>query len=139
MSAEQVCRQLSTSKEQGLSEAQIASKLKEFGRNLPSSPPSRWLRKTIGYLFGGFGPILFVASILVFISWKPLGQPPAVANLALGIVLALVFGAQALFAFAQGQYYMATCIIGQSNMTRFLHISSYGIYQYNAASAMYVD
>ena len=45
-----------------------------------------------------------MASILVFIAWKPLGEPnPAVANLALGIVLAIVFFAQALFSFAQGE------------------------------------
>ena len=84
-----------------MSEAQVARKLKEFGPNTPSAPPSRWFRKTVGYLFGGFGPVLFVASILVFIAWKPLGQPPAVANLALGIVLAIVFFAQAAFSFAQ--------------------------------------
>lgn len=34
---------------------------------------------------------------MVFISWKPLGQPPAVANLALGIVLIAVFVIQAVF------------------------------------------
>jgi sodium/potassium-transporting ATPase subunit alpha len=45
---------------------------------------------------------LLTASILVFIAWKPLGQPPAVANLALGIVLAIVFLAQATFTLAQG-------------------------------------
>lgn len=38
-----------------------------------------------------------VGGILVFISWKPLGQPPAVANLALGIVLIAVFFIQAAF------------------------------------------
>lgn len=102
ISTTEVCQRLSTSPQQGLSNDQIAHKLKEFGPNRPSAPPSQWLRKTIGYLFGGFGPVLFLASILVFIAWKPLGQPPAVANLALGIVLAIVFFAQAAFAFAQG-------------------------------------
>ncbi|KAJ5432128.1 uncharacterized protein N7458_011284 [Penicillium daleae] len=44
-----------------------------------------------------FGSILLVGGILVFLSWKPLGQPPAVANLALGIVLLAVFFIQAAF------------------------------------------
>ncbi len=42
--------------------------------------------------------MLLVASILVFIAWKPLGEPnPAPANLALAIVLLAVFFIQAVF------------------------------------------
>jgi sodium/potassium-transporting ATPase subunit alpha len=85
-----------------LSNWKVQQCLKEYGPNKPSAPPSTWFWKTLGYLFGGFGSILLTASILVFIAWKPLGQPPAVANLALGIVLAIVFLAQATFTFAQG-------------------------------------
>jgi sodium/potassium-transporting ATPase subunit alpha len=70
-------------------------------------PPSRWFIKTLSYLFGGFGSILFVASVLVFVAWKPLGQPPAIANLALAIVLAIVWVIQATFAFYQGTEMMA--------------------------------
>lgn len=62
-----------------------------------SKPPSGLFGKIMGYLFGGFGSILFVASILVFIAWKPLGNPPAKANLALAIVLLVVFFFQAGF------------------------------------------
>lgn len=41
---------------------------------------------------------LFIASILVFISWKPLGEPdPAPANLGLAVVLAIVWAIQAGF------------------------------------------
>ena len=55
-------------------------------------------RKILEYCFGGFGSILLTGSILVFISWKPLGEPdPSQANLALAIVLAVVFVVQALF------------------------------------------
>ncbi len=50
-----------------------------------------------GYFFKGFGIILLVGAILVFVSWKPLGEPPAVANLALAIVLLAVFFIQAVF------------------------------------------
>ena len=48
-------------------------------------------------MFGGFGSILLIASILVFIAWRPLGNPPATANLALACVLFAVFVIQASF------------------------------------------
>ncbi|OAT01112.1 H+/K+-exchanging ATPase [Blastomyces dermatitidis ER-3] len=51
----------------------------------------------MAYVFGGFGLLLFIGCILVFIAWKPLGDPPALANLALAIVLASVFVIQAAF------------------------------------------
>jgi sodium/potassium-transporting ATPase subunit alpha len=85
----------------GLSGVRVLQILKDVGPNKPSPPPSRWFRQTINYLFGGFGSILFVACILVFVAWKPLGDPPAIANLALAIVLALVWVAQAAFSFWQ--------------------------------------
>ncbi|KAH9845047.1 PMR1-Ca++-transporting P-type ATPase located in Golgi [Teratosphaeria destructans] len=86
----------------GLRNAQVADLIKTVGHNMPTAPPSRWFRKTIRYLYGGFGSILFVAAILVFVAWKPLGEPdPAVANLALAIVLVIVWLAQAFFSFYQ--------------------------------------
>jgi sodium/potassium-transporting ATPase subunit alpha len=75
--------------------------LRDVGLNKLTAPPSNWLRKTVTYLFGGFGSILFVAAIMVFIAWKPLGDPPAIANLALAIVLVLVWLIQAAFSFWQ--------------------------------------
>ena len=51
----------------------------------------------MGYFFGGFGAILLLAGILVFIAWRPLGDPPAEANLALACVLLAVFVIQAAF------------------------------------------
>lgn len=62
-----------------------------------SPPPTHWTRQIFGYFFKGFGSILLVGAILVFVAWKPLGQPPAVANLALAIVLVAVFFIQAAF------------------------------------------
>lgn len=54
-------------------------------------------RTVFGYFFKGFGSILLVGAILVFVAWKPLGDPPAIANLALAIVLLAVFFIQAAF------------------------------------------
>jgi sodium/potassium-transporting ATPase subunit alpha len=60
-------------------------------------PPSGLFGKIMGYFFGGFGAILLIAGILVFIAWRPLGDPPAEANLALACVLLAVFVIQAAF------------------------------------------
>jgi len=90
-----------SSRDAGLSSVIVLKQLKEVGQNRPSPPPSRWFRQIMSYLFGGFGSILFVACILVFIAWKPLGDPPAIANLALAIVLGLVWVIQAAFSFWQ--------------------------------------
>ncbi|KAI1432686.1 hypothetical protein GGR50DRAFT_696805 [Xylaria sp. CBS 124048] len=97
ISTDEAVRRLTSSVTQGLSTEQINRRIKEYGRNAPTPPSSRMIQTIFGYLFKGFGPILFAGAILVFVSWKPLGEPPAVANLALAIVLLFVFFAQAAF------------------------------------------
>ncbi|PGH07327.1 hypothetical protein GX51_01871 [Blastomyces parvus] len=97
LSAGEIFRRLSTSPSQGLSTEQVARRTSEYGKNKHTPPPSRLFQKIVGYVFGGFGPLLFLGCILVFIAWKPLGDPPALANLALAIVLAAVFVIQAAF------------------------------------------
>jgi sodium/potassium-transporting ATPase subunit alpha len=65
---------------------------------VPSAPSTHYFRTIVGYFFKGFGSILLVGAILVFVSWKPLGEPnPQVANEALAIVLLAVFFIQAAF------------------------------------------
>ncbi|KAH7119956.1 hypothetical protein B0J11DRAFT_72809 [Dendryphion nanum] len=88
---------LSVDTRAGLSEDQIKRRVAEYGRNKMTPPPSDLLSRLFGYFFGGFGSILLVASVLVFIAWKPLGDPPADANLALAAVLVAVFAIQAGF------------------------------------------
>ncbi|KAL1892065.1 hypothetical protein Sste5346_007220 [Sporothrix stenoceras] len=95
---EEVAMQLSTSIKTGLSSDQVTRRIGQYGKNVPSPPPTHRTRQILGYFFKGFGPVLLIASILVFIAWKPLGNPnPALANLALAIVLAAIFAIQALF------------------------------------------
>jgi sodium/potassium-transporting ATPase subunit alpha len=93
----EIYTRLSTSPQQGLSTEQAKRRLTEYGKNTPSPPPTHYFQQIVGYFFKGFGSILLVGSILVFVSWKPLGQPPAQANLALAIVLLAVFFIQAAF------------------------------------------
>ncbi|KAK3984747.1 hypothetical protein QBC44DRAFT_336401 [Cladorrhinum sp. PSN332] len=97
ISADDVARRLSTSPDQGLSQEQIKRRMIEYGRNTPSPPESHRFKQIFGYFFKGFGSVLLVGSILVFVAWKPLGQPPQSANLALAIVLLAVFFIQAAF------------------------------------------
>ncbi|KAL2827955.1 hypothetical protein BDW59DRAFT_53274 [Aspergillus cavernicola] len=96
VSVDELQRRLSTSS-RGLQNEQISGRIAEYGKNQPSPPPSRWFRTTMGYIFGGFGSILLGGGVLVFIAWKPLGDPPAEANLALAIVLVAVWLIQAAF------------------------------------------
>ncbi|PBP17187.1 Na,H/K antiporter P-type ATPase [Diplocarpon rosae] len=88
---------LSSSPSQGLSSEQANRRLRECGKNAPSAPPTHHFQTILGYFFKGFGSILLVGSILVFVSWRPLGKPPAQANLALAIVPLAVFFIQAAF------------------------------------------
>lgn len=90
-------KRLGVDMSRGLAESTANQRLRENGPNKISPLPNPWFWKVFGYLFKGFGSILLVGGILVFLSWKPLGQPPSVANLALGIVLIAVFLLQASF------------------------------------------
>ncbi|KAJ5226179.1 hypothetical protein N7468_007404 [Penicillium chermesinum] len=97
MSCTEIEKQLDVDSGKGISSADARARTGQYGPNKISPLPNPWVWKVIGYFFKGFGSILLVGGILVFISWKPLGQPPAVANLALGIVLIAVFVIQAAF------------------------------------------
>ncbi|KAJ9662629.1 hypothetical protein H2198_001301 [Neophaeococcomyces mojaviensis] len=97
LSEAEICKKLVTDTTFGLSDEQVAIAQAHYGKNIPTPPPSRLFQKLFWYFFGGFGSILLAGGILVFVSWKPLGNPPAVANLALAIVLIIVWVTQALF------------------------------------------
>jgi sodium/potassium-transporting ATPase subunit alpha len=93
----ELLRRLSVDTDQGLSEDQIKRRIGEYGRNKMTPPKSGMFGRVMGYFFGGFGAILVCAGILVFIAYKPLGKPPAPANLALACVLIAVWLIQAAF------------------------------------------
>jgi sodium/potassium-transporting ATPase subunit alpha len=98
LSIKDIAKRLFTSIERGLSSDEVQLKLKEFGKNVPSKPPSDLFSRIMGYLFGGFGSVLLIGGILVTITYEPLGNPnPQISNLALAIVLYAVFVIQALF------------------------------------------
>jgi len=97
LSVEELQKRLHTSWGDGLSSDEAHRRLQQYGENIVSGVPTQWFQTIFGYFFKGFGSILLIGCILVFVSWKPLGDPPAQANLALAIVLLAVFFIQAAF------------------------------------------
>eukprot|EP01097_Dermamoeba_algensis_P002438 TRINITY_DN1964_c0_g1_i1.p1 TRINITY_DN1964_c0_g1~~TRINITY_DN1964_c0_g1_i1.p1 ORF type:complete len:1106 (-),score=300.09 TRINITY_DN1964_c0_g1_i1:113-3430(-) len=82
----------------GLSEDEAKRRLSVHGPNsLVVENKFLQVKKIIGHLFSGFGVILWPASLLCFIAWRPLGSPPDPSNLGLAIVLLVVIATQALF------------------------------------------
>ncbi|KAK4551415.1 hypothetical protein LTR86_011181 [Recurvomyces mirabilis] len=88
---ESLYQRLRTSPKQGLSQAAACKRLQEDGPNiLPSRRPS-YIKKLLGYIFGGFCSILWIGVIIFFICWKLLGDPnPQPYNLGLAILVIIV-------------------------------------------------
>ncbi|KXJ88029.1 calcium-transporting ATPase 1 [Microdochium bolleyi] len=93
----QICQQLNVSAEQGLSGEAAARRLERDGRNTLPQPKTNYIRKLLGYTFGGFCSILWVGVVIFFICWKPLSDPPSPTNLALAILILIVIFLQAGF------------------------------------------
>ncbi|KAF8887752.1 E1-E2 ATPase-domain-containing protein [Infundibulicybe gibba] len=94
----ELCVRLGVSETSGLSADIAARRLSRDGKNVISPPPNNLAKKIFWYIFGGFGGLLFLGSILCFIAWRPLGNPnSSIANLALGVVPLIVISIQAFF------------------------------------------
>ncbi|KAJ7211566.1 hypothetical protein GGX14DRAFT_697247 [Mycena pura] len=97
LSAQDVCNRLGVSAVVGLDGPIAARRLAANGKNVLSRPPKNLPKKMFFYIFGGFGGLLFLGSIICFIAWRPLGDPPFAPNLALAVVLLVVIVIQAVF------------------------------------------
>ncbi|KAJ6489874.1 hypothetical protein C8R45DRAFT_1062204 [Mycena sanguinolenta] len=98
LSADDVCTRLAVSPKRGLDKSIAMRRLAKDGKNVLSRPPKNLVRKILSYIFGGFGSLLLLASVICFIAWRPLGDPhPAAPNLALAVVLLIVIAIQAVF------------------------------------------
>ncbi|KAK9720816.1 hypothetical protein K7432_003880 [Basidiobolus ranarum] len=86
-----------TSMESGLDTANAASRLSRNGKNQISPPPSKLLSKILDYGFGGFCGLLWFASLVCFLAYKPLGSPPDPTNLGLAVLILIVIFLQAGF------------------------------------------
>jgi sodium/potassium-transporting ATPase subunit alpha len=69
VSVDEALRRLAVAPKAGLDAAQAQRRAGQFGANRISPPPSRTLRKVIGWVFGGFGSLLLTASVVCFIAW----------------------------------------------------------------------
>lgn len=98
VTADELLSRFSSSAKFGLDAEQAARRLQQNGPNRISPPKTNYLKKYGGYIFGGFGTLLFGGAILAFISWKPLGEPaPQASNLALAVILLIVIVLQTVF------------------------------------------
>ncbi|KAK9711850.1 hypothetical protein K7432_007537 [Basidiobolus ranarum] len=87
-----------TSFKKGLSNTKAEERLAQWGPNTLSPPPSRLLAKLANYFLGGFCWLLWIAAVLAFLAYKPIGNPnPDPTNLGLGIVVLIVIFLQAAF------------------------------------------
>ncbi|KAL1921901.1 uncharacterized protein VTP21DRAFT_10543 [Calcarisporiella thermophila] len=94
----EVFLRFSTSILEGLGLDQATKRLQQNGKNAITPARTNYLRKIASYLFGGFGALLWLASLICWISWQPLGLPnPDPLNLALAILLLIVVAIQAAF------------------------------------------
>jgi magnesium-transporting ATPase (P-type) len=90
LSFEQLVHRFDTSLTKGLNELQATNLLIKNGKNLIKKKEKHIFRKLIGYLFTGFCALLWVSSIVCFLAWKPIGDPPDPTNLGLGVLLIIV-------------------------------------------------
>jgi sodium/potassium-transporting ATPase subunit alpha len=69
VTVDEALRRLAVAPQTGLDAAQAQRRVAQFGANRISPPPSRTLRKIVGWVFGGFGSLLLTASVVCFIAW----------------------------------------------------------------------
>jgi sodium/potassium-transporting ATPase subunit alpha len=69
VSVDEALRRLAVAPKTGLEAVQAQRRAGQFGANRISPPPKHTLRKVIGWVFGGFGSLLLVASVICFIAW----------------------------------------------------------------------
>ncbi|KAJ2059041.1 hypothetical protein GGH13_007018, partial [Coemansia sp. S155-1] len=96
-SVDETLTKFGTSRIQGLEDEAIKRRRERDGPNVLSSPPNRIFLKIFDWLFSGLCPLLWIAAVFVWISWKPLGNPANPQYLALDVTIFLVIALQASF------------------------------------------
>lgn len=111
----------------GLTHARAKQHLELYGPNALTPPKQtpEWI-KFLKNLFGGFGILLWVGSILCFVAYfiqaKTVDEP-ADDNLYLGIVLAVVVLVTGIFSYYQVLYHVTSLsIVNQETYDCFYHI-----------------
>ncbi|KAJ2449878.1 hypothetical protein EV183_004643 [Coemansia sp. RSA 2336] len=89
--------QLGTSPVVGLERAGVQRRRGTYGRNVLSPPPRQWTQRIWRWFFTGFNRFLWVAMVVFWLCWKPIGNPPQAGNMAMAVVIILVICLQAMF------------------------------------------
>jgi len=97
LSLPELAQRFETSLDQGLSQETAKALLLKNGKNELKKPPNNLIGKIFKYCFTGFCWLLWIGSLVLFIAWKPLGDPPDPTNLGLAILLIIVIAIQAVF------------------------------------------
>lgn len=97
LSVHEICQQLDVSIRHGLTSGTAAARLQRDGKNTLATRRENYFRKLLTYIFGGFCGILWLATLVFFLAWRPLSDPPSVPNLALAILVIIVIFLQASF------------------------------------------
>ncbi|KAJ3319401.1 hypothetical protein HDV06_006354 [Boothiomyces sp. JEL0866] len=93
-----LCIAYSTDIDKGLEKSVLARKRLLHGENTLSPPKTNYLLKFLGYTFGGFNAMMWLAAIVSFISYKPLGgSDPPIFALGVGLLLIIVIFVSTLF------------------------------------------
>ncbi|KAJ2841615.1 hypothetical protein GGI22_007828, partial [Coemansia erecta] len=82
----------------GLESHMITRLRMDFGPNIWRRPQRMIVANVVRWFFGGFNRFLWVAMVVFWLCWKPIGNPaPQSGNMALAIVIIFVICLQALF------------------------------------------
>ncbi|KAG0031325.1 hypothetical protein BGZ82_007028 [Podila clonocystis] len=82
----------------GLPQNEAQRRLQANGPNSLAARKPNFVKKILGYVFGGFCSVLWVGVLTFFLCWQPpLSNPPNVTNLALAILVMFVIFLQASF------------------------------------------
>ncbi|KAF9898381.1 hypothetical protein BX616_004104 [Lobosporangium transversale] len=82
----------------GLEQSEAERRLRVNGPNTLDTRKPNYIKKVLGYIFGGFCSVLWIGVITFFVCWQPpLSNPPNVTNLALAILVIFVIFLQASF------------------------------------------
>ncbi len=86
----QLAERFNTSLQNGHTSENAAMLLAKNGPNAIKQEEKSVILKIINYLLTGFCGILWIGSLICFLAWKPIGNPPDPTNLGLAILLIVV-------------------------------------------------
>ncbi|KAI1315762.1 hypothetical protein EDD11_000365 [Mortierella claussenii] len=98
LTSAELALRFNTNETLGLEQTEAARRLSSNGPNTLATRKPNYVKKLLGYIFGGFCSVLWIGVITFFLCWRPpLSNPPNVTNLALAILVIFVIFLQACF------------------------------------------